>query len=122
MGMDKSMIVMVGYNISKLSDYIEELEMSKDDWNDGIDQYCLNYNDIEIGYDTHTRSMFGRVIFDMDEADFLYEGESTVFELPELEKDRAEIWAKYKQFLFDHTKIIDKAEPPFIVKIITWLS
>jgi len=122
MGMDKSMIMMVGYDISKLSNYIEELETSKDDWIDGIPEYCLNYDKVEIGYDTHTRSMFGRVIFDMDEVDFLFEGESTVFELPELEQDRAAIWAKYKQFLFDHTKITDKAEPPFVVKIITWSS
>ena len=122
MGMDNYTVAMIGYDISHLSGYIRELEETNDDWIDGIDEYSLNMDKNEIGYDYSTRSIFGAVIWDSEDADYTEEGTGVDFELTELLEQRSKIWAKYKQFLFDHTKLTDKTEPPFIIKFISWYS
>ena len=122
-------IAMVGYDISHLSGYIRELELESEKdargypkWEDGIDEYSLNVTKNAIGYDYQTRTMFGTVIWKSEDADYTEEGTGVDFELSELLEERSEIWAKYKQFLFDHTKITDKTEPPFIIKFISFWS
>ena len=123
MGIDRNMIAMVGYDISHLSDYIKTLEEEhEDDWYDGIPRYSLNYNDVVFGYDCHTRSMFGKIVFTYDESAVNYEGDSEIVDIAELEKYRAAIWERYKLFLFDHTKIPNKEEPPFVLNFITWCN
>jgi len=116
-------IVMAGYNISHLAGYIWELEAAEDEkWIDGLPGYSLNFPNVETGYEHHTKSMFGKVLFESDNVRDTDGWAKTDLTLPELEGYRKAIWEKYKQFLFDHTKITDKdkKEPPFIVRIISY--
>ena len=122
MSVDTYMVAMVGYDISHLSKYVDNLEQTTDGWEDGIPGYFLNYNNVKIGYDYCTRQVFGKVIFSHEEHKATEEGTSEGMPVADLEKYRAEIWEKYKLFLFDHTKITDKTEPPFVLRFITWYS
>jgi len=124
MSMETSMIAVVGYDISRLSGYIEELENGKKEWEDGIPEYSLNYRNVEIGYDHRTKSMFGKVVYEFDANEAEETGTFEKIAVADLEKHRAEIWEKYKLFLFDHTKITDddKHEPLFVLNFISWWS
>ena len=123
MSMQDYTIAMVGYDISHLSGYIRELEEADDDkWIDGIPEYSLNCTDNEIGYEHVTRKMFGKVLFETDDADSSEEGEMTQIPFEDMEQLRKKIWERYKMFLFDHTKIADKTEPPFVLSFITYYA
>lgn len=122
MGMSEKTIAMIGYDISNLSGYIRELEESNEKWEDGIPAYSLNFTNNNIGYDCHTKSMFGEVIFDTDDAGATEEGTGTKYCIEDFDKKRKAIFAKYKQFIFDHTKISDRDEPEFVLKFITWFE
>ena len=125
MGMQYYYTVMLGYDITHLSGYIKELEASNEEWIDGITEYSHNYDKNKIGYEHWTRSMFGVQMFccgddfeEEDDYDFLS------FDCSDIEKYREEIWARYKMFLFDHTKISDKDkdEPELVIKFIRYLA
>ena len=122
MSMSPKTVVMIGYDIRKISGYINKLEEDNEDWSDGIPDYSLNYSDVKIGYESHTKGMFGKVIFDTDKA-FSHATEVGNFEsfsAEYFEGVRAVIWDKYRHFLFDHTKITEREEPPFVLNFITW--
>jgi len=129
MGLDNYTVAMVGYDISHLSGYIREIELGSEPnkrgcpkWIDGIPEYSLNYSTNTIGYEHRNRLMFGKIIWQSEDADYTEEGTGMSFDLLDLVKYRTEIWAKYKQFLFDHTKLTDREEPPFILNFISYFA
>ena len=124
--MNNYTIAMVGYDISHLSGYIRQIEETTSDddgtWIDGIPEYSLNFPKNKIGYDSWTKSMFGIKLIDLDDVETTEDGTFETFPISDIEKHRAEIWNRYKSFLFDHTKITDQSEPPYVLKFISWYS
>ena len=125
MGLKTKTAVYVGYDISHLTDKIKELENSKDDWIDGIKDWSDNYFDVKIGYDHHTKSIFGKKIFDTYSAfnSASEEGIIKDFNINQLETwHRTDIMLKYMNFqkFIKHITGVG-AEPP-ILRFITWYS
>ena len=122
MSINTNVVAMIGYDISHLSGYIQQLEDGNEEWLDGIPEYSLNSTKNEIGYEPWTKQMFGMEIFNFDDGDNHEEGIGKSLSIDEMQERRAAIWEKYKLFLFDHTKLTDKEEPPFVLNFITYFS
>jgi hypothetical protein len=112
--------VMVGYDISALSGYIRELERTNDEWRDGILAYSLNLSPNEIGYEHHTKLVFGAVLCEISDLEGSEEGTLETVLPDYLQSLRKDIWQTYKSFLFDHTKITDRTEPQFGIHFVTY--